>query len=116
MSPHNYRCTLSTAGSWPPLVLSESVPVEELVDPDVPSTAVWDLNLHELTDPQVRDFPPQAAGPVPARSLAASSALSPTTGAGLLRRVRRAASPSPPRHRRGRTAFGVWSSVTPSDN
>jgi hypothetical protein len=38
------------------LVVSESVPVEDLVDPDVPSPPVWDLNLHELTDPQLRDF------------------------------------------------------------
>jgi hypothetical protein len=38
------------------LVVSESVPVEDLVDPDMPSPPVWDLNLHELTDPQLRDF------------------------------------------------------------
>ncbi len=38
------------------LVLSESVPVEDLVDPAVPSPAVWDLNLRELTNPQLRDF------------------------------------------------------------
>lgn len=38
------------------LVVSESVPVEDLVDPDVPSPPVWDINLHELTDPQLRDF------------------------------------------------------------
>jgi len=38
------------------LVVSESVAVEDLVDPDVPSPAIWDLNLRELSDPQLRDF------------------------------------------------------------
>lgn len=38
------------------LILSGSVPVEDLVDPDLPSPPVWDLNLRALTDPQLRDF------------------------------------------------------------
>lgn len=38
------------------LVLGEAVPVEDLVDPTVPSPPVWDLNLREITDPQLRDF------------------------------------------------------------
>jgi hypothetical protein len=38
------------------LVLSDSVPVEDLVDPAVPSPEIWDLNLRELTDARLRDF------------------------------------------------------------
>lgn len=38
------------------LVVSESVPVEDLVDPDIPSPPVWDCNLKDLTDPQLREF------------------------------------------------------------
>lgn len=38
------------------LALNESVPVEDLVDPAVPSPAVWDLNLRALSDPQLLDF------------------------------------------------------------
>lgn len=38
------------------LVLGKGIPVEDLVDPTVPSPPVWDLNLRNLTDPQLRDF------------------------------------------------------------
>ncbi len=38
------------------LVVSESIPVEDLVDPAVPSPPVWDLNLDKLRDPRLRDF------------------------------------------------------------
>lgn len=38
------------------LVLSEGIPVEDLVDPAVPSPPVRDVNLRDLTDPQLRDF------------------------------------------------------------
>lgn len=38
------------------LALSESVPVEDLVDPAMPSPAVQDLNLRALSDPHLLDF------------------------------------------------------------
>ncbi len=38
------------------LVVSESIPVEDLVDPDIASPPIWDLNLGKLTDPQLLDF------------------------------------------------------------
>lgn len=38
------------------LVVSESIPVEDLVDPAVPSPPVWDLNLDKLRDPRLREF------------------------------------------------------------
>lgn len=38
------------------LVLDESVSVEDLVDPAVPSPTVWDINQSELTDPELRNF------------------------------------------------------------
>lgn len=37
-------------------VLSESVPVEDLVDPAVPSTPIWDVNLRKISDPELRAF------------------------------------------------------------
>ena len=80
------------------LVLTDSLPLEDLVDPDLVTGAVWDMNLREIPPGQLRDFllKPQGRA-APARSLAASSAcLRPKAARGLLRRGRRAA----PRSRR----------------
>ena len=36
--------------------LTESIPLEDLVDPAVPAGPIWDVNLHELTNPDLVDF------------------------------------------------------------
>ena len=37
-------------------VLTESVPIEDLVDPAVPSGRVWDVNLRDISDRELRSF------------------------------------------------------------
>jgi hypothetical protein len=47
-----WRSATATADT----VLTESVPLEDLVDPAVPSTPIWDVNGREITDPELAAF------------------------------------------------------------
>jgi hypothetical protein len=38
------------------MVLNDSIPLENLVDPALPAEAVWDLNLRAITSPELRSF------------------------------------------------------------
>ena len=56
----NWQSTVMTGN----MVLTESMPIEDLVDPTVPSTAVRDINLAAISDPELRAFLEQPqAGP-----------------------------------------------------
>lgn len=44
------------AGMTGNIVLTESVPIEDLVDPTAPSTPSWDVNLDGICDPELLAF------------------------------------------------------------